>query len=80
MPICSKPLPPVLEPRLYDKKRHVRIGAVSRPVALHIDAKKPRAAHWNESYGAHALDDAPLSLVLPLTVVAEAIKRGLEAG
>jgi hypothetical protein len=36
-----------------------------------------RAARWYESYGALGLDDAPLSLVLPLAVAADAIKRGI---
>ena len=33
-------------------------------------------ARWYESYGALALKDAPLSLVLPLATAADAIKRG----
>jgi hypothetical protein len=46
-------------------------------VALLIDAKNDRAASWYQSYGALALDDAPLSLVLPLATAADAIKRGI---
>ena len=46
-------------------------------VALLIDAKNERAARWYESSGALGLDDAPLSLVLPLAVAADAIKRGI---
>jgi hypothetical protein len=41
-----------------------------------IDAKNDRAARWYESYGALRLDDAPLSLVLPLATAANALKRG----
>jgi GNAT superfamily N-acetyltransferase len=40
-------------------------------VALLVDAKSPRAAAWYQSYGAIALDDAPLSLVLPFATVAK---------
>ena len=36
-----------------------------------------RAARWYEGYGALRLGDAPLSPGLPLTTVADAIKRGL---
>ena len=39
-------------------------------VALLIDAKSERAAQWYRAYGALPLDDAPLSLLLPLTVFA----------
>jgi len=46
---------------------------------LLIDAKDERAARWYQSYGALGLDDAPLSLVLPLAVAADAIKRGINA-
>ncbi|HQT87864.1 MAG TPA: hypothetical protein PK677_04850 [Acidiphilium sp.] len=45
-------------------------------VALLIDAKSDRAANWYESYGALRLEDAPLSLVLPLAVAADALGRG----
>jgi hypothetical protein len=40
-----------------------------------IDAKNERVAKCYESYGAIALLDAPLSLVLPLAVAADALKR-----
>jgi hypothetical protein len=46
-------------------------------VALLIDAKNDRAARWYEGYGALRLDDAPLSLVLPLAVAVDALKRGI---
>ncbi len=45
-------------------------------VALLIDAKNDRSARWYESYGALRLDDAPLSLMLPLAVAADAVMRG----
>ncbi len=35
-----------------------------------------RAAQWCRSYGALALEDAPLSLSLPLAVAADALRRG----
>ena len=50
-------------------------------VALAIDARDERAAGWYERFGAARLLDDPLKLVLPLTLIAEAIaaaqmKRG----
>jgi hypothetical protein len=45
-------------------------------VALVIDARNDRAARWYESHGALRLDDAPLSLVLPLATAADALRRG----
>lgn len=56
--------------------RWIRVAQDVGGVALLIDAKTDRAARWYESYGALRLDDAPLSLVLPLATVADAIKRG----
>ena len=45
-------------------------------VALFIDAISERAAQWYASYGAVPLQDAPLSLVLPLAVIEKlAVKR-----
>lgn len=44
-------------------------------VALLIDAKNDRAAQWYEGYGASPLLDAPLSLVLPFSVVQKALKQ-----
>ena len=46
--------------------RCIRVAEDVGGVALLIDAKNDRAARWYESYGALRLDDAPLSLVLPL--------------
>jgi GNAT superfamily N-acetyltransferase len=54
--------------------RCIRVAQDVGGVALLIDAKNDRAARWYESYGALRMDDAPLSLVLPLAVVADAIK------
>ncbi|MGO9243087.1 MAG: GNAT family N-acetyltransferase [Bryobacteraceae bacterium] len=42
-------------------------------VALLIDAKNERAAHWYASFGALALADAPLTLVLPLATIEAAL-------
>jgi hypothetical protein len=39
-----------------------------------IDAKNDRVAAWYASYGALPLLDAPLSLLLPLDVVAAALR------
>lgn len=41
-------------------------------VALVIDAKSARAAAWYASFGAIVLDDAPLTLMLPLATLANA--------
>ncbi len=43
-------------------------------VALLIDAKNDRVAHWYASYGAVSLLDAPLSLLLPLKTLEAALK------
>ena len=57
--------------------RCIRVAHDVGGVALLIDAKNDRAARWYESHGALAMDDAPLSLVLPLAVAANALKRGI---
>ena len=57
--------------------RCIRVAEDIGGVALLIDAKNDRAARWYRSYGALALEDAPLTLVLPLAVAAGAIKRSL---
>jgi len=44
-------------------------------VALAIDAKDRHAAEWYERFGALPLLDDPLKLVLPLSTVAEAVRR-----
>ncbi len=43
-------------------------------VALLIDAKNARVATWYASYGAVALSDAPLSLLLPLATIQAVLK------
>jgi GNAT superfamily N-acetyltransferase len=45
-------------------------------VALVIDAKSPRAASWYARFGALSLDDAPLTLMLPLATLAGAMTLG----
>jgi GNAT superfamily N-acetyltransferase len=57
--------------------RCIRVAHDVGRVALLIDAKNERAANWYESYGALRLQDAPLSLVLPLAVAANALERGI---
>ena len=56
--------------------RCIRVAREVGGVALIIDARNDRAARWYESYGALRLDDAPLSLVLPLATAADALERG----
>lgn len=56
--------------------RCIRVARDVGGVALLIDAISRRAARWYESYGAVALLDAPLSLLLPLAVAADALARG----
>lgn len=43
-------------------------------VAIVIDAKNEGVARWYQSYGAVALQDEPLTLLLPLATVAAALK------
>lgn len=43
-------------------------------VALLIDAKNAKVARWYGSFGAVALADAPLTLLLPLATLAAALK------
>jgi hypothetical protein len=52
-------------------------GRRSGGVALLIDAKIGRPARWYKGYGALAMEDAPLKLVLPLAVAADALRRGI---
>jgi GNAT superfamily N-acetyltransferase len=56
--------------------RCIRVADDVGGVAIFIDAKSHRAARWYESYGALRLEDAPLSLLLPLAVAADALRRG----
>jgi GNAT superfamily N-acetyltransferase len=55
-------------------KRCLLAAAEVGGVAMLIDAKNARVAAWYQSYGALPLLDAPLSLLLPLTTVAAALK------
>jgi GNAT superfamily N-acetyltransferase len=55
-------------------KRCLLASAEVGGVAMLIDAKNARVAAWYASYGALPLLDAPLSLLLPLTTVAAALK------
>jgi GNAT superfamily N-acetyltransferase len=48
-------------------------------VALAIDAKDERAAHWYGRFGAVRLQDNPLKLILPLDAVAVAIRTVTKA-
>ena len=41
---------------------------------LAIDAKNERVARWYASYGAVPLKDAPLSLLLPLATIENALR------
>jgi GNAT superfamily N-acetyltransferase len=55
--------------------RCMRVAREVGGVALLIDAKNERVARWYESYGAVALVDTPLSLVLPFAVAADALRQ-----
>lgn len=56
-------------------ERCIRVAQHVGGVALLIDAKNDRAASWYQSNGAVRLADAPLSLILPLTAAADALRR-----
>lgn len=53
--------------------RALTVAAEVGGVALAIDAKDKNAARWYERFGAQTLLDDPLKLILPLSVIAEAI-------
>ncbi len=55
--------------------RTLAVAAEVGGVALAIDAKDDQGAKWHERFGALALLDDPLKLILPLAVIAEAIAR-----
>lgn len=55
-------------------ERALAVAAEVGGVALAIDAKDDNAARWYERFGALPLLDDPLKLVLPLSVIADAIK------
>ncbi|MFM7988911.1 MAG: GNAT family N-acetyltransferase, partial [Candidatus Fonsibacter sp.] len=56
-------------------RRCIMAAAQVGGVALLIDAKNQRIADWYASFGAVALLDTPLSLVLPLSLVAAALEQ-----
>jgi GNAT superfamily N-acetyltransferase len=53
--------------------RALSVAAEVGGVALAIDAKDERAAVWYERFGAFRLLDDPLTLVLPLRTIADAV-------
>ena len=55
-------------------RRCLQAAAEVGGVILVIDAKNERVAGWYASYGAVALEDSPLTLVLPLATVEAALK------
>lgn len=55
-------------------RRSLRASQEVGGVALLIDAKNEDVARWYASYGALPLLDAPLSLLLPLATIEEALK------
>lgn len=55
-------------------RRCLRVAQEVGGTAMLIDAKNARVADWYASYGAVALLDAPLTLLLPLELVAAALK------
>lgn len=55
-------------------RRCLRVAAEVGGTVMLIDAKTEALATWYASYGAMPLLDAPLTLVLPLDVVAAALK------
>lgn len=55
-------------------RRCLRVAQEVGGTAMLIDAKNEQVAAWYASYGALPLLDAPLTLVLPLNLVAAAIK------
>ena len=57
--------------------RAIAVSAEVGGLALAIDAKDDRAASWYAHLGATRLIDNPLKLILPLAVVAEALRRTL---
>jgi GNAT superfamily N-acetyltransferase len=55
-------------------RRCLRVAEEAGGTVMLIDAKSERVAGWYASYGAVALLDAPLTLVLPLRTIAAALK------
>lgn len=58
---------------LASGRRCLRASVEVGGVALLIDAKNADVALWYAGYGAVALEDHPLTLVLPLATIAEAL-------
>jgi GNAT superfamily N-acetyltransferase len=54
-------------------RRCLRVAAEVGGVALWIDAKTEKAANWYKSYGAIPLLDSPLTLIIPLSTIANAL-------
>jgi GNAT superfamily N-acetyltransferase len=54
-------------------ERALAVAAEVGGVALAIDAKDENAARWYERFGAQPLLDDPFRLILPLSVIADAI-------
>jgi GNAT superfamily N-acetyltransferase len=59
---------------LASGERALAVASQVGGVALAIDAKDDKAARWYERFGAMPLLDDPLKLILPLSVVADAIR------
>jgi GNAT superfamily N-acetyltransferase len=55
-------------------ERALAVAAEVGGIALAIDAKDEKAARWYERFGALPLLDDPLKLILPLSVIADAIR------
>ena len=55
-------------------RRCLKAAAEVGGVVLVIDAKNESVAKWYASYGAMPLNDAPLTLLLPLATVAQALR------
>ena len=56
-------------------ERALAVSAEVGGIALAIDAKDGKAAGWYERFGACRLLDDPFKLILPLSVIADAIGR-----
>ncbi|OWO81373.1 GNAT family N-acetyltransferase [Photorhabdus luminescens] len=54
-------------------RRSLLVAAQAGGIALLIDAKNERVAHWYAEYGALPLLDAPLSLLLPFKTIHAAL-------
>lgn len=61
-------------------RRCIRVASEVGGVALLIDAKNERASRWYQGFGAMPLLDTPLSLLLPLSMIEEALNAAGHAG